>query len=89
MVERFVCEFRPGCGTYWFDNDTADEYGNRALIGESKIAKLLNEYYEDSKKYHKMTSVIETLYQTTKLTDSTKKMFEMFSETFGFDLEVD
>lgn len=73
MVERFVCEFRPGCGTYWFDNNTADEHGNRAPIGESKIAKLLNEYYEDSKKYHKMTSVIIDLYQNTKLTDSTKK----------------
>ena len=89
MVKRFVHEFRPGCGIYWYDNDTADEYGNRKLVGESKIEKLLNEYYEDSKKYHKMISVMTDLYQNTKLTNSTKKMFEMFSETFGFDLEVD
>lgn len=49
----------------------------------------LNELAQDSKKYHKMISVMAALYQTTKLTDSTKKMFEMFSETLGFDLEVD
>lgn len=46
----------------------------------------LNELAQDSKKYHKMTSVIADLYQHTKLTDSIKKMFEMFSKTFGFDL---
>ena len=46
----------------------------------------LNELAQDSRKYQKMTSVMADLYQHTKLTDSTKKMFEMFSETFGFDL---
>lgn len=46
----------------------------------------LNELAQDSKKYHKMISVMADLYQHTKLTNSTKETFELFSKTLGFDL---